>query len=275
MAHQPGDWLASAAFARSRNETSEVLSRKKCRSHRQRSASENDQGKLSGRAENEQQIREMSSSKLGRRRYRRWANDNMLKELAPPLTAYEIGTLFAPPPWGEKNVASPFENLMSSTHDMAVWEPFRNNVDMDVQAKVLQQEVHKRSNLGGLNKEGKQSAAMIAWSRVERNLRAALRRNPSSPMVLELEEQLVRFIHGEDKELVIAVDTPYDRLLLHGLSQFHGLRSNTVQMAGDAYGLQMQTFIFLTKTDKTPSPVTSSLPQFLRKVKHSEMAAAA
>jgi len=56
-----------------------------------------------------------------------------------------------------------------------------------IQAKVLQQEVHKRSNLGGMNKEGKQSAAMIAWSRVERNLRAALRRNPSSPMVLELE----------------------------------------------------------------------------------------
>lgn len=56
-----------------------------------------------------------------------------------------------------------------------------------IQAKVLQQEVRKRSNLGGLNKEGKQSAAMIAWSRVERNLRAALRRNPSSPMVLQLE----------------------------------------------------------------------------------------
>ena len=56
-----------------------------------------------------------------------------------------------------------------------------------VQAKVLQQEVRKRSNLGSMNKEGKQSAAMIAWSKVERNLRAALRRNPSSPMVLELE----------------------------------------------------------------------------------------
>lgn len=38
---------------------------------------------------------------------------------------------------GEKNVASPFENLMSSTHDMAVWEPFRNNVDMDVQVCIL------------------------------------------------------------------------------------------------------------------------------------------
>ena len=57
--------------------------------------------------------------------------------------------------------------------------------------------------------------------------------------------------------------------------QFHGLKSNTVQMAGDAYGLELQTFIFLTKTDKTPSPVTLSLPQFLRKVKHSDMAAAA
>lgn len=43
-------------------------------------------------------------------------------------------------------------------------------------------------------------------------------------MQLFLQEQLVRFIHGEDKELVIAVDTPYDRLLLHGLSQVLNLQ---------------------------------------------------
>ena len=43
-------------------------------------------------------------------------------------------------------------------------------------------------------------------------------------MQLFVQEQLVRFIHGEDKELVVAVDTPYDRLLLHGLSQVLNLQ---------------------------------------------------
>jgi len=29
-------------------------------------------------------------------------NDKLLRELAPPLDAFEIGALFAPPPWGEQ-----------------------------------------------------------------------------------------------------------------------------------------------------------------------------
>lgn len=37
---------------------------------------------------------------VSKRRYRRWLNDRLLRELAPPLEASEIASLFAPPPWG-------------------------------------------------------------------------------------------------------------------------------------------------------------------------------
>jgi hypothetical protein len=38
---------------------------------------------------------------------------------------------------GEKNVVSPFEQVAASAHHMALWEPFRNNVDMDLQVGLI------------------------------------------------------------------------------------------------------------------------------------------
>lgn len=268
MAYQPGDWLANAAFARGMNETSEVVGRKKCRAHRQRpdSGAQND-GRYS-----DIDMREMRDSKLGRRRYRRWANDNMLRELAPALTAADIGSLFAPPPWGDKSVQSPLEIVMASSRDMAAWEPFRN-VDMDLQAKVLQQGLHRKA-VGSLG-EGRQSPAMKAWCGVERNLRSALRRNYASSFLQELEEKLVCFIEGDGQDLVLAVGSTYDRLLVHGSSQFHGLKSLTVQVPVDSSGSEVQSCILIRKTEKAHSTVTFNLPEFLKKIKHKESGAAA
>jgi hypothetical protein len=38
---------------------------------------------------------------------------------------------------GDKSVQSPLEIVMASSRDMAVWEPFRNNVDMDLQVYLI------------------------------------------------------------------------------------------------------------------------------------------
>jgi hypothetical protein len=38
---------------------------------------------------------------------------------------------------GEKNVVSPFEQVAASAHHMALWEPFWNNVDMDLQVGLI------------------------------------------------------------------------------------------------------------------------------------------
>ncbi len=34
-------------------------------------------------------------------------------------------------------MVSPFEQVAASAHDMALWEPFRNNVDMDLQVGLI------------------------------------------------------------------------------------------------------------------------------------------
>ncbi|XP_024373627.1 uncharacterized protein [Physcomitrium patens] len=269
MAYQPGDWLSGVALARGRLEASEVVSHKKSRAHRQRSDSG---GQNDGKRYTDQEMREMRDTKLGRRRYRRWANDNMLRELAPTLTASEIGNLFAPPPWGDKSVQSPLETVMVSSRDMAIWEPFRNNVDMDLQAKVLHQGVPRKA-VGELGMERRQSPAMKAWSGVERNMRAALRRNYASAFLMDLEEKLVPFIEGDDQDLVVSAVSTYDRLLVHGSSQFHGLKSITLQVPVAATGSEMETCILIKKTEKALSNV--NLPQFLKKLKEKDIAAAA
>lgn len=102
---------------------------------------------------------------------------------------------------------------------------------------------------------GRKSPAMLAWCGVERNLRSALRRNYLSPFLQELEvrrfcadkscpeyfecdkfsclaslrnltcndslpqEKLVSFVEGDVQDLVLAVGSAYDRLLVHGSSQ--------------------------------------------------------
>ncbi|KAG0628310.1 hypothetical protein M758_1G017400 [Ceratodon purpureus] len=269
MAYQPGDWLTSAAFARGRNEAAEVVGRKKCRAHRQRSDSgAQNEGRFSD--VDMREMRDSKSMQLGRRRYRRWVNDNTLRELAPALTASDIGSLFAPPPWGDKSVQSPLEIVMASSRDMAIWEPFRN-VDMDLQAKVLQQGLHRKS-VGSVD-TGRQSPAMKAWCGVERNLRSALRRNFASSFLQELEEKLVSFIEGDGQDLVLAVGSTYDRLLVHGSSQFHGLKSLTVDVPVDSSGLEVETCILVRKTEKAHSEF--NLPEFLKKIKQKDSAAAA
>ncbi|KAH8913133.1 hypothetical protein BDL97_U04700 [Sphagnum fallax] len=228
-------WLTTDGYVRGRDETAAVLSRKKCRSRRRASSGTEDAHKES----EQQQVKELSS-KLSNRRYRRWMNDKLLRELAPPLDAFEIGALFAPPPW-----------VAASAHDMALWEPFRNNVDMDLQEKVRAK-----------GKEGGMKDAMTAWNRVERNLRGTLRRVSTSPLVEELEERLVAFIGGEEKELLLEAELPYHRLLLHGLSQFHGLVARTVQTSEDENGNMCYS-------------AGCSLPQFLGEIRQSTPTAAA
>ncbi|CAM6047994.1 unnamed protein product [Sphagnum compactum] len=263
-------WLTTDGYVRGRDETAAVLSRKKCRSRRRASSGTED-----GHKESEQQQVKELSSKLSNRRYRRWMNDKLLRELAPPLDAFEIGALFAPPPWGEKNVVSPFEQVAASAHHMALWEPFRNNVDMDLQAMLLEQADH-REKVRAKGKEGGMKDAMTAWNRVERNLRGALCRVSTSPLVEELEERLVAFIGGEEKELLLEAELPYHRLLLHGLSQFHGLVAQTVQASEDENGSTTPTSCVLIKRRGNMCySAGCSLPRFLGEIRQSTPTAAA
>lgn len=57
------------------------------------------------------------------------------------------------------------------------------------------------------------------------------------------------------------------------LLQFHGLKSITLQVPVAATGSEMETCILIKKTEKALSNV--NLPQFLKKLKEKDIAAAA
>jgi hypothetical protein len=141
---------------------------------------------------------------------------------------------------------------------------------MDLQAKVLQQGLPRKA-VGSVD-AGRQSPAMKAWCGVERNLRSALRRNYASSFLQELEENLVSFIEGDGQDLVLAVGSTYDRLLVHGSSQFHGLKSLTVEAPVASNGSEVETCILIRKTPKAHSEY--NLPEFLKKIKQTDRAVA-
>lgn len=231
------EWLSASAYVRGADQTARVVSRKKHRSKRNSAISELENARL----EAEQRVRILW--KLSNRHYRRWMNDRLLRELAPPLDAQEIGSLFAPPPWGEKSIASPFERVTalgeSSAYDMAAWEPFRNNVDMDAEAKALQHRARPQAKKQD-NDILRHDAALAAWRSVSHRSRDALRRCSSWHLVEAFEEKILDFLKemktGGANLLVLEVDDSYHRMLLHGICEFHGLLSQTTSNMEDMEG---------------------------------------
>lgn len=165
---------------------------------------------------------ESLANKVSNRRSRRWLNDRFLIELVPRLNADEIRGLFAPPPWGDDTPVSPF--CMTNVGE---WDAFRN-IDMDREASMM-------AALGSpTKKKGRRGtdkmAALNAWHRVDCRTRQALRRNFLSELV-EGFEDCIRAFAKESRNgdvLVMHVQDPFHRLLLHGICEFYDLVSFTV-----------------------------------------------
>ncbi|KAL3682342.1 hypothetical protein R1sor_000364 [Riccia sorocarpa] len=271
------DWLTKSSYVWGRDQTSAVVNRKKARAHRKTSTDGEEHHVPADRENNEAAI------KVSKRRYRRWLNDRLLRELAPPLEASEIASLFAPPPWGEKSAVTPLERVTgagpSPVEDAAGWEPFRH-IDMDLQAKFL--EAERTRTMKASTTSSKQASAMEAWKQVEHTAREALRRNSQSPLLEIYEEKLLAYLSEieegkDDKELVLEVEIPFHRLLLHGLSQFHGLTSRTVLATNGnnsgAEGTSGHLVIHIKKRQSSKpgalcSRTDGRLTEFLREVQH-------
>ena len=73
--------------------------------------------------------------KVGQRRQRRWLNDKLLRDMAPPLTAKDMESLFKPAPFGDTGYVSAF-TLAAAPEHAALWDLFRS-VDSDKQNRVL------------------------------------------------------------------------------------------------------------------------------------------
>ncbi|XP_058082654.1 uncharacterized protein LOC131230727 isoform X3 [Magnolia sinica] len=83
--------------------------------------------------------------------------------------------------------------------------------------------------------------ALNAWHRVDCRTREALRRNFLSELVVGFEECIRAFIKesGDGDVLVLHVQDPFHRLLLHGVCEFYDLVSVTVTGSKEAKPLKM------------------------------------
>ncbi|CAI9785659.1 unnamed protein product [Fraxinus pennsylvanica] len=177
---------------------------------------------------------ESLTGKVRNRRSRRWLNDRLLMELVPPLNADEIRGLFAPPPWGDDVPLSPF--CMTNVGE---WDKFRN-IDMDKQASIIESQEDssgdRRSRL-----DADKVAVLTAWHRVDCRTRDALRRSFLSELINSYEERVRSFIkESQDGDvLVLQVQDPFHRLLLHGVCEFYNLLSTTFTQLEGPNSLKM------------------------------------
>lgn len=261
------EWLTDSNSGRSIEQRAAIVSRKKVNGRRRRGSAGQDAEEKNPNMEAEQRLHQLLQ--ISNRRYCRWVNDRLLRELAPPLDAEEIGGLFSPPPWGERDALTPLERITGAGNDclrdMAAWEPFRNNVDMDKEEHMLKSLVKGRSKKDESNVTGSM-AAMKAWRSVERRAREVLRRNSHSQLVEAFEERILVYVKSAEagEVLTLEVQDPFHRLVLHGICEFYGLASNTMSEWEDTTG----GFSLVTKThiQKKKHPKSSDIVQPMRLV---------
>jgi len=168
------------------------------------------------------------ATRVSNRRSRRWLNDRLLIELVPRLHVEEIKGLFAPPPFGDEAPLSAFCRT-----SVGEWDAFRS-IDMDVEVRLMQrmkQSPEKQKNR--LNED--ELIVLNAWRRIDCQTRDAMKRN-FLPELLEIYEERVRaFIEDSvDKDvLVLNVQDPFQRLLLHGVCEFYNVTSMTTDTRKD------------------------------------------
>ncbi|KAJ1264486.1 hypothetical protein BS78_08G004300 [Paspalum vaginatum] len=200
------------------------------------------------------------ATKVSNRRSRRWLNDRLLIELVPRLHVEEIKGLFAPPPWGEELPLSAFCRTSVSE-----WEAFRS-IDMDAEARLMQH-MNKSSEKQRTHVDEDELIALNAWRRIDRQTRDSIKRN-FLPDLLEIYEERVRsFIEdaGDSDVLVLNVQDPFQRLLLHAVCEFYNVTSATTSSVRDGKPWKSTT---IKKRLGTGVPSRITLVSFLRMKKN-------
>lgn len=201
------------------------------------------------------------ATRVSNRRSRKWFNDRLLIELVPRLYVEEIKGLFAPPPWGEQVPLSAFYRA-----NVGEWDAFRS-IDMDAEARLMQ---HMKKSLEKPRNhvdEG-ESIALNAWHRIDRHTREAIKRNFLPDLLGIYEERVRAFIEdASDKDaLVLNVQDPFQRLLLHGVCEFYNVSSTTTSSVREDGRPWKATTIKKRQGTGVPSRIT--LVSFLRMKKN-------
>jgi len=184
----------------------------------------------------------------------------LLIELVPRLHVEEIKGLFAPPPWGEELPLSAFCRTSVSE-----WEAFRS-IDMDAEARLMQH-MKKSSEKQRTQVDEDELIALNAWRCIDRQTRDSIKRK-FLPDLLEIYEERVRaFIEdaGDSDVLVLNVQDPFQRLLLHGVCEFYNVTSTTTSSVRDGKPWKSTT---IKKRLGTGVPSRITLVSFLRMKKN-------
>lgn len=203
---------------------------------------------------------ESLNDKVSNRRSRRLINDRILLELVPRLSGDEIRGLFAPPPWGDEAQPSPF--VMTNAGN---WDKFRN-IDMDKEAGAIEA-LRGSSSKKKSPVDADKIAALAAWHRIDCRTREAFRRSFLPELVNGYEENIRTFVSeaAGEEALVLYVQDPFQRLLLHGVCEFYNLVSTTESETIGTKALKM-TKIKKKKAGTNELP-TITLCQFLKMAK--------
>jgi hypothetical protein len=201
------------------------------------------------------------ATKVSNRRSRKWLNDRLLIELVPRLHVDEIKGLFAPPPWGEEQPESAFCRA-----SVGEWDAFRS-IDMDAEARLMQHMKQSSEKQKMTHVDQDEVVALNAWHRVHRQTREAIKRN-FLPELLDIYEERVRaFIEDTASKdaLVLNVQDPFQRLLLHGVCEFYNVNSTTMSSVRD--GRPWKTTM-IKKRAGTGVPSKITLVSFVRMKKN-------
>ncbi|KAJ8748392.1 hypothetical protein K2173_003029 [Erythroxylum novogranatense] len=191
---------------------------------------------------------ETLTGKVSNRRSRRWINDRLLMELIPRLNAEEIRGLFSPPPFGDDVPPSLF-----SMTNVREWEKFRS-IDMDKQANIIDVLDNITTKRRG-HADTEKMAVLTAWRRIDIRTREALRRSFLTELIEGYEACIRTFIQEsrDEENLILRVQDPFHRLLLHGVCEFYNLVSVTVT---ESKGTELSK---MTRIKKKRSGITELL----------------
>lgn len=168
------------------------------------------------------------STLMGGRRARRWRNEKALRDLAGPMSAEHMASLFSPAPFGVQYDSA--WTVAMHPDNLPLWEEFIS-IDMDEESTVLAKARTKSCSTRDPLRESRNSWQRMG-SRYRRILCRAAAHEPS--LVKCLEDVIVQFDYSLKEERVVRFDSRFERLIFQGLCDYHDVFHRTSNVIGDS-----------------------------------------
>lgn len=170
---------------------------------------------------------EEDMSPVGGRRARRWRNEKELRDLAGPMSAEHMASLFSPVPFGISYDS--MWTVAMHPENYSVWENFIS-IGMDEESLALKSFARKETA-----PRDHYSGARRNWQRMgSRGRRIVCRAATCEPgLVKRLEDAILQFDFSLEGRHSMLFDSRFERLLCNGLCDYHGLSYETTFLEGE------------------------------------------